>query len=182
MMAIEAMEAFKRSLLDDSKKINDCCSALLSQEAARYGLTALQLRLLMELYLSGAETVGALASSLGQAGTNVSTLCKKLEKSGLLDRHRSESDERVVQVRLTQRGREMLSGINTAFDKKLHRLVAGVDPQDLEIMLKGLKMFAELLSSRGDLCDLPSARQESESQTASLDQKMTKLNPTHKGE
>lgn len=151
-----AIEAFKRSLLDYSRKINDCSNALLSQEAARYNLTVLQLRLLMELYLSGAETVGALASSLGQAGTNVSTLCKKLESSGLLHRHRSESDERVVLVNLTDRGREVLNGINAEFDEKIHRLVASVEPQDLEIMLTGLRLFTELLSGQAALCDAAS--------------------------
>lgn len=140
------MEAFKRSLLDYSKKINDCTNTLLNQEAVRHGLTAMQLRLLMELYNDGAMTIGEVAAQLGQAGTNVSTMCKKLETRGLVNRQRSEADERVVMVVLTEMGEEKMKEINKVFDKKINRMMDVVDEEELRAMLTGLKKFSDLLS------------------------------------
>jgi len=149
------MEAFKRSLLDYSKKINDCTNTLLNQEAVRHGLTAMQLRLLMELYNDGAMTIGEVASQLGQAGTNVSTMCKKLETRGLVSRRRSEADERVVMVVLTSMGEEEMKEINKVFDKKINRMMEVVDEAELKAMLTGLKKFSDLLSLNTSLNGLP---------------------------
>jgi len=139
-------EAFKRSLLDYSKKINDCTNTLLNQEAVRHGLTAMQLRLLMELYNDGALTVGEVAAQMGQAGTNVSTMCKKLEARGLVNRQRSEADERVVMVVLTRVGEDEMKEINEVFNKKINRMMEAVDEAELKAMLNGLKKFSDLLS------------------------------------
>jgi len=149
------MEAFKRSLLDYSKKINDCTNTLLNQEAVRHGLTAQQLRLLMELYNDGAMTIGEVAAQLGQAGTNVSTMCKKLETRGLVNRRRSEADERVVMVVLTSMGEEEMKEINKVFDKKINRMMEVVDEAELKAMLTGLKKFSDLLSLNTSLNGLP---------------------------
>ncbi|MDK9710637.1 MarR family winged helix-turn-helix transcriptional regulator [Acidaminobacter sp.] len=148
-------EAFKRSLLDYSKKINDCTNTLLNQEAVRHGLTAMQLRLLMELYNDGAMTIGEVAAQLGQAGTNVSTMCKKLETRGLVNRQRSEADERVVMVVLTAIGEEKMKDINKVFDKKINRMMEVVDETELKAMLTGLKKFSDLLSLNTSLDGLP---------------------------
>lgn len=149
------MEAFKRSLLDYSKKINDCTNTLLNQEAVRHGLTAMQLRLLMELYNDGAMTIGEVAAQLGQAGTNVSTMCKKLEIRGLVNRQRSEADERVVMVVLTEMGEEKMKEINKVFDKKINRMMDVVDEEELRAMLTGLKKFSDLLSLNTSLNGFP---------------------------
>lgn len=150
------MEAFKRSLLDYSKKINDCTNTMLNQEAVRHGLTAMQLRLLMELYNDGSMTIGEVATHLGQAGTNVSTMCKKLEAHGLVNRQRSEADERVVMVVLTAMGKEKMMEINKVFDKKINRMMDAVDEDELKTMLTGLKKFSDLLSLNTSLQKNPS--------------------------
>jgi len=144
------MEAFKRSLLDYSKRINDCSNTLLAQEAVRHGLTGIQLRLLMELFNDGAMTIGEIATQLGQAGTNVSTMCKKLEARGLVSRQRSAADERIVRVVLTSLGSAKMFEINKVFDKKINRMMEAVDEDELREMLAGLKKFSDLLSLNND--------------------------------
>ena len=42
---------------------------------------------------------------------NVSSTCKKLENKGWLERKRSEKDERVVMVSLSEKGKTILSQI-----------------------------------------------------------------------
>src|SRR5699024_11314018 len=53
-------------------------------------------------------SIGSLGKTIGVTGGNISNICKKLEKQGFVDRVRSEEDERIVNVELTEQG-EMAS-------------------------------------------------------------------------
>jgi DNA-binding MarR family transcriptional regulator len=139
-------EAFKKSLLEYSKKINDCTNVFLNHGGARYGLTVIQLRLLMEIYREGPMTVGKIAEQLGQAGTNVSTMCKKLERSGLVSKVRRAEDERLVMVILTPEGESIMKTIDLEIDARITRMVEEEHGSDLIEMLRGLEHFCEFIS------------------------------------
>lgn len=72
--------------------------------AKKYGLTPTQLRILYFTKKPGLKTIGAIAKMAGIACTNASSICKKLSHMGLLRRTRNESDERIVEIELTQEG------------------------------------------------------------------------------
>ncbi|MDU5461206.1 MarR family winged helix-turn-helix transcriptional regulator [Anaerococcus vaginalis] len=55
--------------------------------------------------------------SIGVNGGNISNICKKLEKQGFVDRNRSDEDERVVNVKLTQKGFDAAEKVSKYFDK-----------------------------------------------------------------
>ncbi len=113
------LSEFKYLLWDHTRKINDGMNAALNSCGARYHLSAMQLRILLEIEHNGPHTVGSLASSVVIAETNLSTMCKKLEVLGLLTRIRDRIDERIVRIDLTDRGRKMIEEINGYFDKKI---------------------------------------------------------------
>ncbi len=74
------------------------------------GLTPLQGYVL--LLLEQEElTVGALSERTHMGQANTSTLCKKLERGGYLVRTRSDRDERIVTLSLSDRGRQALERI-----------------------------------------------------------------------
>ena len=60
-------------------------------------------------------TVGALSQETGMSQGNTSNLCKRLERSGYLERARDFRDERVVTLSLTQGGRDTLERIRRRF-------------------------------------------------------------------
>jgi DNA-binding MarR family transcriptional regulator len=67
-------------------------------------LTAEQFWLLRHLRDHGPTSVGGLARALEITSSTVTTTCKRLERRGLLTRQRSDFDERVVEIRLTEQG------------------------------------------------------------------------------
>lgn len=73
----------------------------------RLGLTYPQYLVLIALgeRPDGASTVGQLGASLHLDSGTLSPLLKRLAVAGLVDRRRNPTDERVVQVSLTERGR-----------------------------------------------------------------------------
>lgn len=88
---------FKYSLM---KVIDGLCKA--------EGLTNMQTMTLFMLKSEGSISVGALSSLLNMTQSNVSALCKKLEKDGLIERTRSKTDERTVNLSLSQKGEDTL--------------------------------------------------------------------------
>ena len=73
--------------------------------AQAFNLTMGQLKVLHTLHRFGTLTMGDLASIVGMARTNMSSLCKKLSKQGYLLRHRgADGDERQVLLELTPEG------------------------------------------------------------------------------
>ena len=73
-------------------------------------ITPEQYWLLKLLNKHGTLSVSELADALGVTGSSVTTACKRLEKSGLLQRVRQKNgqDERVVRVSLTIQGQEQI--------------------------------------------------------------------------
>ena len=71
------------------------------------GLTYAQYITLLYLWENEKATVGELCSALSLDTGTMSPLLKRLESAGLIERHRLVSDERTVEVILTQKGREL---------------------------------------------------------------------------
>lgn len=110
---------FKYMLWENTRKINEEMNAALNTWGSKYELSALQLRILMGVYKNGPQSVGCLASNVAVAGTNISTMCKKLERVGLLARSRDASDERIVHVQLTETGLAVIQELDECFERKI---------------------------------------------------------------
>jgi len=110
---------FKYMLWDNTRRINEEMNAALNTWGNPYELSALQLRILMDIYKSGPESIGCLANNVAIAGTNISTMCKRLERLGYVARTRDRSDERIVQVTLTEKGAKLIKELDHCFEKKI---------------------------------------------------------------
>ena len=72
-------------------------------------LTREQFWLLHQLRRRGALSIGEVADTLGITQSTATTACKRLESAGLITRSRRADDERVVEVALTDFGRETVA-------------------------------------------------------------------------
>lgn len=72
-------------------------------------LTYPQFLVMLALWESDGQTVSALGATLHLDSGTLSPVLKRLEKSGLIDKARLKSDERVVEVMLTGKGRALRS-------------------------------------------------------------------------
>lgn len=62
-----------------------------------------------------AISIGSLGKAIGITGGNISNICKRLEKQGFVKRVRSEEDERVVIVVLTESGEKAAHMVDRYF-------------------------------------------------------------------
>lgn len=96
---------FNNTIFSMIREISHKIDLLLQDTANSLDLTPLQLKIIIALYSSDNDvSIGNLGKAIGVTGGNISNICKKLEKKGFVDRIRSEEDERVVNVRLTETG------------------------------------------------------------------------------
>ena len=71
------------------------------------GLTYTQYLVFLVLWEQDGITVGEICEKLMLDNGTLSPLLKKLQKAGYIERHRSEEDERVVVITLTEKGRDL---------------------------------------------------------------------------
>jgi MarR family transcriptional regulator, organic hydroperoxide resistance regulator len=138
---------FKNILWSYTRQINERTSNLISTLCDHHGITTLQGRILLEIEQHGSHTIGTLATRLHIAGTNISTMCKKLEGKGLLARVRDEGDERVVKVALSDKGKSVVEEINQELIEKISNAIQGETDQSLHDIINGLQKLNKLLEN-----------------------------------
>lgn len=134
-------DEFKFSILNYSRKINDHLTASLNKTGLEFGLTGMQVILLLKLFKDGTTTIGNLAEHTRVAGANISSMCKELEQKGFLTRNRDKRDERIVNISLTDKGLSVMSEIDQIFEEKIQSILAGEKQETLDAIIKGLKLL-----------------------------------------
>lgn len=109
----------------------------------RFGLTYPQYVVLMVLWEHAPRTVGEIGERALLNSNTLTPLLKRLEAQGLIRRQRAVSDERVVEVHLTERG-ELLQAECACVQHALRDQVA-MDPEKLLVLKAGLDEFMEHL-------------------------------------
>lgn len=119
-MATEHIDFFEfnNSIFSMIREISHKIDILLQDTAQELGITTLQLKMLITLYANKEPvSIGNLGKAIGVTGGNISNICKKLEKQGFVTRVRSEEDERVVNVELTDKGSAAADKVGNYFDQ-----------------------------------------------------------------
>ena len=108
----------------------------------RHGsLSLIHLHLLSVLGSGGPSTMSQLADALDVSLASATGIVDRMEKKGVIERQRSTEDRRVVEVHITDRGRQTFTDLEVQRRAKLIELLAGVDDADLAALLRGLRAF-----------------------------------------
>jgi DNA-binding MarR family transcriptional regulator len=101
-----------------------------SSPVRRGELTPEQFWLLRELGRHGPMSMRQLAASLELSPSSVTTACKRLARDGLLTRERHGTDERVVIVTLTRRGKQQLARWRQRRHEQAAQLLSPLSPTE----------------------------------------------------
>ncbi|GGA54807.1 MarR family transcriptional regulator [Pseudoclavibacter endophyticus] len=105
------------------------------------GLTHPQYLVMLALWEQSPRSLGELAQELAMEPATLSPLVKRLETQSLVTRSRRAADERVLEIALTQEGRELRQQAFRVPVRVLEEV--GVDMEDLEELRQGLAPFAD---------------------------------------
>ncbi|KAK0356363.1 MAG: MarR family transcriptional regulator [Pseudomonadota bacterium] len=110
----------------------------------RHGLTYPQYLVMVALARRDDQTVGELGNQLFLESNTLTPLIKRLEAAGLVTRQRDTADERVVRVRLTQRGQSVAQDVSTCVPAELMEAV-GISIEEIAALNQSLVSLREKL-------------------------------------
>lgn len=139
---------YNNSIFSMIREISHKIDLLLQDTAQELGITTLQLKMLITLSANEKPiSIGTLGKTIGVTGGNISNICKKLEKQGFVMRERSEEDERVVNVLLTDKGHDAAQIVGNYFENIRSELPEENIKVNLKAIVEELKALDNLLDN-----------------------------------
>lgn len=118
------------------------------------GLTQKQAELLFELWQCDGElTVGRIQCLNSESSGNRSTLCKRLEQKGLLQRVRSSKDERYVTLHLTEQGCETVHRMEQQIEHCCAPVLQKIEEAEIEAFQQGVRRLIQI-TERLESCEI----------------------------
>jgi DNA-binding MarR family transcriptional regulator len=107
-----------------------------------------QFELLGELYAGGPMHAGELAEAVAASAATVSGMLDHLCASDLVERTRSETDRRIVVVKLTRRGRRKVEARKALWQRRWQEALEGIDEDELRNATAVLDRIGGIFSER----------------------------------
>ena len=114
-----------------------------SVSASPVEVTLVQFRVLVLLATRGGQQVGDISAALGVNPSNATRHCDRLQKLGLVERHRSAEDGRVVRVVLSGRGKEVVEAVMARRREEVRRVLRAMPAAQVEAAVVALRGFSE---------------------------------------
>lgn len=114
--------------------------------AARYGLSSAQWRLLVRVFKEEGVAQARLAELLEIEPISVSRLIDRMEEAGLIERRSSAEDRRVKTIFLTDKTRPIFGEMRAVAGEVFEQALAGLSADERRTTLHGLKTICSNLS------------------------------------
>ncbi|GGB59735.1 hypothetical protein GCM10011316_34710 [Roseibium aquae] len=119
-----------------------------SKEVARAtGLTIPQIVVLQGVQDLGEVTTTTLSKHADLSSATVVTILDNLERKGLVTRHRSDQDRRVVYTRLTDHGRQTLDTVPDLLQEEFKLKFAARSVHERERLVAAILSIAEMMDA-----------------------------------
>src|SRR5580692_2524604 len=142
------------------RRLHQIHYALFFEECADFDITPVQYGLLTTLSLNPDLDQNSIGRELGIDRTNVADVLARLARRGLLERHRSKQDKRMVLARLTPAGQRVTDEMYAAMLKAQNRLLAPLLPDERKTFVDTLLRLIEGNNHLGRTIYSPSAAQK----------------------
>ncbi|EPR27947.1 MULTISPECIES: MarR family winged helix-turn-helix transcriptional regulator [Geobacillus] len=132
------MEGISRDIMYAVFRTQKALYRLIREDAARVGVTEVQLIVLYTLLKTEHIRLNDLAEKLNLSNSNVSGTVDRLVGAGLVVREPSKQDRRAVILSLTEKGKETVSeafGEQSVLRRRLRHIQELVSPEEIEQFL-----------------------------------------------
>lgn len=113
--------------------------------AASHNLSVAEWRVLVHLQHCGIVSVRDVQGFTNLVKSRVSRAVGRLEKAGLVEKHSSTDDARLVEIALTQAGKDAIEALLTDATQTESRLLDGVPQADLAAFYRVIDHFHSVL-------------------------------------
>lgn len=138
---------FKNKIWDLTRQIMDGMDAVFRPISEQNGLTRAQLQILLKIRIAEQpETVGSLGKHMGISAGNMSSMCKKLEQDGFLQRCRDAQDERIVRLTLSDKGMGAIAQINELIEQQFRDCLCNMGEKKIEAIVDSMQELSRILA------------------------------------
>lgn len=125
-------------------RATDLYSRQLNKEV---GLTAPQLLILQAIQGLGAVSISRLSQQVSLSQATVTNIIDRLESRGLVARHRSTQDKRVVHATLTEQGTSKVLEAPTPIQDTFSKRFAELDDWEKSMIVAALQRVASMMNA-----------------------------------
>lgn len=111
-----------------------------------FGITVPQAIILLYIHRCRMGKITDVARHLHMSNSNLSAICRRLERDHLLIRTRDQKDQRIVWISLTDQCRNRLMQIEQTIDTSYLSCLSHISSSDRKTILEGLTLLNDLLS------------------------------------
>ena len=115
--------------------------------AAPLDITSSQLQVLRRLWQGDGITTSALTCDSSSDGGTVTGILDRLERKELIRRQRSHADRRVVQIWLTETGRDLQEPLTNIIEEINQRALMGLDNHEQQQLINALEKVSNNLDA-----------------------------------
>lgn len=134
-MVLEEKEQQLDDILSSFRCINHNFQQLLWKDAEELQITSTQLMVLRKLAMHPDIGITELADLLHLGNSAASGVVDRMVKAGLITRQRSQSDRRIFNLAVTDKGQEIRERSKQSMRKHLQPL-SGIPPEDVKELLR----------------------------------------------
>ena len=137
---------FEVKFIELLKSVNGKFNGILHDFYEPYGLTSVQASVLLELHKNGEQNVTDLCKHLCMGKSNLSPLCKRLEKGGFIERVRNSKDERYVNIKMTEYSVGIMIDVAKKISENIIPTLNQIEEYKKDRIVEGLNILNECLS------------------------------------
>lgn len=119
---------------------------LLDRHILHSGYSLTEARVLFEISKTEHCTANQLCSALDIDRSYMSRIISKFEKNGLLRRHTSNVDNRIIEIHLTEKGFEIFHELNNRSNKQIDDLISKLENDDCENLISAMRTVKKYFS------------------------------------
>ena len=138
------MKGIKENIWEEMNKLHSSFSKIFDRIIKNEEITKNQALVLIAIERADDICIQKLSFLVELNQGNTSTTCKKLEQMGYLKRVRSKEDERIVNVMLENKGKELIKRITNKFSE-LEKYIETFENSKIESIINGINNSNELL-------------------------------------
>lgn len=112
------------------------------------GLTMPQTMVVGTLAHQGKMKISELSEKVHLSNSTVSGIVDRLEKQGYVVRSRNEEDRRTVYVNVTDKMKELYSGIHEKIIESYEEMLSSGTPEEMNKIIEGLNTLKKILNER----------------------------------
>ena len=129
--AASAMDDRLAPIIADFRTAITTLKALSNERVLRLGLSMAQLNILYTLKRCGEMPMSRLAEMLNVSLSNATGLIDRIEERGLVERTRVPEDRRIVLIRVTREGEQLLTELDILSDDLLRSVLGRLTAREL---------------------------------------------------